>query len=828
VLRGPEPLAEGGDGKIFRLHGPSEASRAKSDEKIPLLAKLYHDATAERRAKLQAMLRRRPDHCVTGDAEDLRVEIAWPTSIIENHAGDILGFAMPEVDLEQTVVLEAVLSRRSRSAYQLSHSYKHRFVAAYNLAVLVASLHEKGHHVVDLKPLNAQLYRDSFYVSLLDTDGFSISGPSGTRFVGHQYTPGYIAPEVARHNRPPEALGEAQDRFALAVILFQLLNRGLHPFQGVPAPAATVPPTNQDRINAGLYAYGKAPHPKQAPAPFSVHPWFDDNTQQLFDRAFATDPASRPSAADWKAHLSRYVGPSPTRLKPCTANTDHARFGGQVCGLCALGVGETEEEGRKTAPQSRRPQRTSRSRKAPAGGSTATAPSPAPPQPVGFFDLGAANGPLWKDLITGTGLGLLSLALSFVPFMIITLIFDVSMDGSGVLDSPGKNVLWMICLLPVLWFATRKVLDRQRPRVALIQLSASLGPVGAVVLPIETTGLQVFGGTVSAMLAGLIGSITFGWMHRRGSTSLLQASLIATGLPSILLLVLLSVVSVSLSPVLDGTSRPSASQPTDLPENVELVHRSVERLDLWATPRSGEPRVQVRPELAESLAFVTFSRGRAGLSAALRDEGSALSSSPVWVARQIGRPYVLAASDLRIGDTLFVAGVMKDDVNEADPPYHVIPAVFDDSLGHRLQDLREARRGVVDTYDLDVEVPGRSDPIPIRIARTGDGGRRFEVRPRDARPPLVFGELVYRSPSRPYVPSVCIDWRKQSRPWRLLYDIRSGDEFEFRGRIVYDESSLENLNRIRFRIRLAESWTDARRPAQVSIDKPARPMPACL
>ena len=32
----------------------------------------------------------------------------------------------------------------------------------------------------------------------------------------------------------PEDMGEEQDKFALAVIIFKLLNNGIHPFSGAP------------------------------------------------------------------------------------------------------------------------------------------------------------------------------------------------------------------------------------------------------------------------------------------------------------------------------------------------------------------------------------------------------------------------------------------------------------------------------------------------------------------------------------------------------------------------------------------------------------------
>ena len=166
---------------------------------------------------------------------------------------------------------------------------------AHNLAASVASLHAAGHHVVDLKPANVHVYRDTQFVAILDCDGFSIGAEGGARFPAHQYTEGYMAPEAMTQR--PEALGEAQDRFALAVVLFQLLNRGLHPFQGVPAPGANVPTTDAERVAAGLYPYGPRASARLTPPPQSRYAFLDAGTRALFDGAFSGRPEARPSAA---------------------------------------------------------------------------------------------------------------------------------------------------------------------------------------------------------------------------------------------------------------------------------------------------------------------------------------------------------------------------------------------------------------------------------------------------------------------------------------------------------------------------------------------------
>jgi hypothetical protein len=323
-------LAEGGDARIHALDGRDD-----------LVAKLYRVPDTRRRAKLDAMLAAPPEGRTAEHGGQRYVELAWPVALVEagppagapptapSDGGPALGLLMPRVDVGRAVLLELFLSARARRAEGLPESVRARVTVAHNLAAAVAALHAAGHYVVDLKPANVHVYRDTQFVAVLDCDGFSIAGPDGARFPARQYTPGYVAPE-GRDARP-EALGEAQDRFALAVVVFQLLNRGLHPFQGVPAAGATVPGTDAERIAAGLYPY--RPGAALAPPPQSRYAFFDDRTRALFDAAFSGDPAGRPSAALWRDHLrALLVG----RLRPCDVDPDHARYGDAPCGTCAL------------------------------------------------------------------------------------------------------------------------------------------------------------------------------------------------------------------------------------------------------------------------------------------------------------------------------------------------------------------------------------------------------------------------------------------------------------------------------------------------------------
>ena len=280
--------------------------------------------------KLEAMLAAVPKVVDVGLSENFPF-LAWPIGIAENRGGQFLGFAMPEVDFKNTVSLERMLQTRMREASGLPLFYGFRLLAACNLAGIVAELHKIGHHLIDLKPVNCRLHPDKMFISILDCDGFSIKGRSGKRFHAAQFSEEYIAPE-ASNNRPSE-LGEEQDLFALAVIIFRLLNNGLHPYQGI-IPKGEAAKTIQQMINMNYYAYGANSGSKILPAKQSIHESFPKELRDLFNKAF--NGGRRPKASKWRDVLQAYTktgGLIRCKTKPEVHGYFDEKLG---CGWCAL------------------------------------------------------------------------------------------------------------------------------------------------------------------------------------------------------------------------------------------------------------------------------------------------------------------------------------------------------------------------------------------------------------------------------------------------------------------------------------------------------------
>ncbi len=298
-----KPLGIGGAGTVF-------IDQAKSGYVI----KIYHrvaDPTTLARAsagqaevtelheKLQAMLAA-PPHQGQGF-----VQIAWPQEMLFTPDNRFVGFTMREIPRAATTPIEDVMVEVKRKNERLPHDYEFRLIVCQNLATMLGFIHQRGHAMVDLQPQNVRVYRQNGWVALLDCDGYRISSPTKS-FPARLLRPDYAAPELQRSggNVRPDMGNQDQDRFALALIIFTLLNEGVTPYNVRSKSSTPIPDDIPSRIRDALYGYALAPSPKVEPAPASLHAHWPMSLRKLFDRAFSAEKTLRPTADDWALELA--------------------------------------------------------------------------------------------------------------------------------------------------------------------------------------------------------------------------------------------------------------------------------------------------------------------------------------------------------------------------------------------------------------------------------------------------------------------------------------------------------------------------------------------
>jgi len=262
----------------------------------------------------------------SGEAEVLGVKfyaLAWPKHIVYKK-GQCVGFIMPRISFENSIQLNRIFSIKNRAKEGITEDINWRILVAKNLAAMYAALHKENYYVIDSKPANLRAYKSFQGVSLLDCDGFKLQG---SPYNGDMITKEYIAPESI--GASPEKLGKNQDIFALSVLIFQIFNNGLHPYNGVPKTDEHL--ETQDRIGRRAYAYGSVESDYQSPSPASLHHLFPERLAKMFDDVFAK--GKRPSAEKWVELLDSLRD---NRSQKSCSKLSHGKAFKKGCGACEL------------------------------------------------------------------------------------------------------------------------------------------------------------------------------------------------------------------------------------------------------------------------------------------------------------------------------------------------------------------------------------------------------------------------------------------------------------------------------------------------------------
>ncbi|MBX7219070.1 MAG: hypothetical protein K1Y36_03920 [Blastocatellia bacterium] len=301
-------LGVGGEGKVFALPPAPD-----------LVAKVYHSPKPQHEAKLRAMLA----YAVTDPMQDLgHTSIAWPVDLLVSHAGSakVSGYLMPRVAGMRPVFTFYNPASRLRECPLFGYRYLLR--TARNLATAVQTLHELGIVIGDVNESNI-LVSENALVTLVDTDSFQIKDKHTSEI--------YRCPVGKPQFTPPELQGLSfkeinrsieHDLFGLAILLFQLLMEGTHPFDGV-YQGGGEPPLHESRIQAGDFPYARQPRklyqPKPSSPPFEM---LSPALQALFRQCFEDghqNPGLRPTALVWREMLAE----AETRLTVCAKNPQH-------------------------------------------------------------------------------------------------------------------------------------------------------------------------------------------------------------------------------------------------------------------------------------------------------------------------------------------------------------------------------------------------------------------------------------------------------------------------------------------------------------------------
>ena len=284
-----------------------------------LVAKIYHKPTISYAQKLRAMLANPP----VNPTDNLgHIAIAWPQELLQaaDSSGKIVGFIMPRIRGMRPIM--DFYNPGIRRQHCPLFNYQYLLRTARNLASAFAALHASGYCIGDVNESNI-LVSDTALVTLVDTDSFQVTEPLENLVyrcsVGKaEYTP----PELQNKTFADYDRENYHDLFGLAVLIFQLLMEGTHPFSGI-FQGGIEPPTYQGRILSGHFTYSQKKQVPYLPTPISpgwdlLHP----SLQDLFVRCFEDghdNPRLRPNAQTWLSALAAVE----ESLLTCAANPQH-------------------------------------------------------------------------------------------------------------------------------------------------------------------------------------------------------------------------------------------------------------------------------------------------------------------------------------------------------------------------------------------------------------------------------------------------------------------------------------------------------------------------
>src|SRR5262249_1139161 len=299
IVRLGRRIGIGAEGEVHEIQDRSD-----------LVAKIYHQPPPPEKAEQLVALSRLGN-------ERLFNLSAWPVDVLRDAPdGAVAGFIMKKIS--QAEEIHTLHSPKSRLQKFPEASWAFLIYVAANIARAVAATHDHGLIIGDLNPKNILVTKKAT-VYLLDCDSFQVTA-NGKTYRCEAGFPEYTPPELQglafkKIDRKP-----LHDYFGLAVVIFQLLFVGRHPFSGRFLGGGEMP--LERAIGELRFAYGdEAELRRMLPPPGSLP--FDAVPQaiaDLFTRAFlATAAADRPQPREWVEPLETLA----KSLKKCSLHSGH-------------------------------------------------------------------------------------------------------------------------------------------------------------------------------------------------------------------------------------------------------------------------------------------------------------------------------------------------------------------------------------------------------------------------------------------------------------------------------------------------------------------------
>ncbi len=266
--------------------------------------------------------------CSSADLEQLT---CWPLQLLSEHSsGGVKGFVMRNADKHKE--LHKLYNPKSRLAEFDNADWRFLINTGANIARAFAVVHKNGHVIGDVNHSSVMVAGDTT-VRLIDCDSFQIS-LQGQTFECVVAEPLHTPPELQGKGLEGKLRTPNHDNFGLAVLIFELMAMGRHPFAG----AALVPGevAIERKIASHMFAYGPgatARQMKQPPHTISLDA-MSPKIASMFEGAFLEAGRTiRPTALEWASALSDLL----LNLRQCSYIESHYYHDNSAsCPWCAI------------------------------------------------------------------------------------------------------------------------------------------------------------------------------------------------------------------------------------------------------------------------------------------------------------------------------------------------------------------------------------------------------------------------------------------------------------------------------------------------------------
>lgn len=219
--------------------------------------------------------------------------VAFPLAIARSNDGRFAGFVMKRVNGHKP--LFELYSPGARKKHFPKADFRFLIRTAANVSRAVASVHKTGCVIGDINH-SGILISDEAKVALIDADSFQIID-GANKFLCRVGVPEYTPPELQGKKLSNVVRTANHDAFGLAVVIFQLLFMGRHPFVGAFAKG-DMPIERAIFEHRFVYSTVRDVGMRRPPGAASLAD-FPVDVAEAFERAFSPNAERRPTAEAW-------------------------------------------------------------------------------------------------------------------------------------------------------------------------------------------------------------------------------------------------------------------------------------------------------------------------------------------------------------------------------------------------------------------------------------------------------------------------------------------------------------------------------------------------